>query len=72
MVGGWYVSPSPVDPSLRALSGRLKINVRRHDFNEVSLIGGRLQGAEHERGPATALLPRFFFSDEFGSGSVDK
>jgi len=34
-----HVSSSlgPVDPSLRALSGRLKFTVRRHKFNRDSL-----------------------------------
>ena len=30
----------PVDPSFRALSGRLKFTVRRHKFNEDSLLSG--------------------------------
>ena len=42
--GGWKVSPSlvgPVDPSFRALSGRLKFTVRRHKFNTDSILLGR-------------------------------
>ena len=31
---------SPVDPSFRALSGRLKFTVRRHKFNKDSLSAG--------------------------------
>ena len=31
----------PVDPSFRALSGRLKFTVRRHQFNKDSLSGGK-------------------------------
>ena len=35
-------SPSgPVDPSFRALSGRLEFTVRRHQFNEDSLSFGQ-------------------------------
>jgi len=30
--------PAPVDPSFRALSGRLKFTVRRHKFNKDSLL----------------------------------
>ena len=30
-----------VDPSFRALSGRLKFTVRRHTFNKESLSGGQ-------------------------------
>ena len=30
----------PVDPSFRALSGRLKFTVRRYQFNKESLSGG--------------------------------
>ena len=31
----------PVDPSFRALSGRLKLTVRRRKFNTDSLVGCR-------------------------------
>ena len=33
---------SPVDPSVRALSGRLEFTVRRHKFNEDSLLVVRM------------------------------
>ena len=39
----WCVVQSfvgPVDPSVRALSGRLKFTVQRHKFNEDSLYPG--------------------------------
>ena len=39
----------PVDPSFRALSGRLKFTVRRHKFNEDSLLPGPAQ-AQARRG----------------------
>ena len=35
-VSVWPVEPGPVDPSFRALSGRLKFTVRRHKFNKDS------------------------------------
>ena len=33
----WSSLLGPVDPSFRALSGRLKFTVRRHELNEDSL-----------------------------------
>jgi len=38
----------PVDPSFRALSGRLEFTVRRHKFNKDSLVRGwRSDASEH-------------------------
>ena len=49
----------PINPSFRAISGRLKFTVRRHKFNQdsLSLEGG---GAVHTRG--------FSVSGEGGGG----
>jgi len=47
---------SPVDPSFRALSGRLKFTVRRHKFNKDSLsLCQDLRGAEKVQGSAGAI-----------------
>ena len=37
-VGGSSSLLGPIDPSFRALPGRLKFAVRRHEFNKDSLI----------------------------------
>jgi len=39
-VRGEWLGLGPADPSFRALSGRLKLTVRRHKFNKVSLVLG--------------------------------
>jgi hypothetical protein len=36
--GGVSILHGPVDPSFRALSGRLKFSLRRHKFNEDPLF----------------------------------
>ena len=38
MVGNVRAKPSSVDSSFRALFGRLKLTVRRHEFDEDSLF----------------------------------
>ena len=38
----WTIQVSAVDPSFRALSGRLKFTVRRHKFNKDSLPASTL------------------------------
>ena len=39
---------SPLDPSFRALSGRLKLTVRRHKFNKDSVSSG-VRGQNQKR-----------------------
>ena len=46
----------PVDPSLRALSGRLKFTVRRHKFNNDSLFICSSNELDARQGPSV-----FFF-----------
>ena len=50
-----------VDPSVRALSGRLKSTARRHKFNKYSLCthteAGRVRAAGADRGLARPLQP---------------
>jgi len=41
------VSLGPVDPSFRALDGRLKFTVRRHEINKDSFSTGLRQEAQH-------------------------
>ena len=50
-MGRYRQSPlGPVDPSFRALSGRLKFTVRRHKFNKDSLSMGRLANDGERQG----------------------
>ena len=65
----WSSHLGPVDPSLRALSGRLTFTVRRHQFNEGSLsleghlgpggdvlgVGGRVGAGECARARCFAI-----------------
>ena len=46
----------PVDPSFRALSGRLKFTARRHKFNKATGFRPRNR-LSSQRGVTTALTP---------------
>ena len=46
----WSSLLGAVDPSFRALSGRLKFTVRRHKFNKDSLVQGGFLGVGRDHG----------------------